>query len=386
MPGPDRRLGPRPLMFHLMLAMQPSRGRNSPDWFAAWRSWSGGWPNGTAEGDWPPIGELMPDAALVAGIAAYRRHPWRRDLTDPPAIWAEGGSRLLDYGPQGAPPLFIVPSLVNRAYVLDLLADHSMLRFLAAGGVRPLLLDWGFPDEAAGRFTLTDYVAGRLERAMTAVGGPVTLAGYCMGGLMAVAAAQRRPDLVKRLVLLATPWDFWTPDAEPARRLADLLPWLEHALTLGGQMPVDVLQLLFSLLEPGGVGAKYRDFGAQDQASPRARMFVAMEDWLNDGVPLSGPVAREVLSGWYGRNTPAAGAWRIAGAPVRPGDIRMPGFIAIPGRDRIVPPESALALEIAGAHTIRPRAGHIGMVAGSGARRALWEPLLAWLKEASPLC
>jgi poly(3-hydroxyalkanoate) synthetase len=324
---------------------------------------------------------LAADAELLAGIAAYRRHPFERQVTDPPAIWSEGGTRLLDYGGAGTPVVF-VPSLVNRAYVLDLDTDHSMLRFLAASGaVHPLLVDWGWPDEVARGFTLTDYIAGRLERAIAAVGEPVTLAGYCMGGLMAVAAAGRRPDLVRRLVLLATPWDFWAEGGDAARRLGASLPFLEPALALGA-LPVDALQMLFSLLEPGSVAAKYRDFGHQAQDSARAQMFVAIEDWLNDGVPLAAPVAREVISNWYGANGPTEGSWRVAGLKVSVPVL--PSFVAIPSRDRIVPPGSALALANAlpGAHVVRPRGGHVGMVAGSGARAGLWEELLAWLQEA----
>ena len=422
-PGPNRRRGPRPLLFHLAQAVlartldshtqqgspaqdgapstgqpqtgqpqtgrlplgQPQAGRpemdGSSDWPPAWTNWSGSWPGfaawtPAAAGADPPA--PMPDAALLAGIAAYRRHPFERRVADPPCVWAEGGSRLLDYGPAGAPPVLFVPSLVNRAYVLDLDERHSMLRFLAAGGVRPLLLDWGWPDAAARSFTLTDYIAGRLERALAAVGERVTLAGYCMGGLMAVAAAARRPDLVTRLVLLATPWDFWAENETAARRLGEWLPLLEPALGLG-VLPVDSLQVLFSLAEPGSVAAKYRAFGAQDQQGGRAERFVAIEDWLSDGVPLAAPVAREVIGGWYGANTPARGVWRCAGLEVRPPDL--PSFIAVPGRDRIVPPGSALALAAAmpGAVVMRPQAGHVGMVAGSGARTALWEPLLAWL-------
>jgi polyhydroxyalkanoate synthase len=326
---------------------------------------------------------MGPDPALLAGVAAYRRHPWHRQLEDPPAIWAEGATRLLDYGPPGAPPLLVVPSLVNRAYILDLLPGHSMLRFLAGQGVRPLLLDWGYPGEPERGFSLSDYIAGRLERALEAVGQPLTLAGYCMGGLMAVAAAQRRPDLVRRLALLATPWDFWADAPDQARGLATLLPALEPALGQTGTMPVDTLQTMFSLLDPGSVAAKYRDFGRQDQATPRARMFVAMEDWLNDGIPLAAPVARETLAGWYGRNSPASGEWRILGLPVEPAALRMPTFVATPGRDRIVPPASAqaLATAIQGATLHTPRAGHIGMVAGSTARDALWSPLARWLGE-----
>ena len=191
-------------------------------------------------------------------------------------------------------------------------------------------------------FSLSDYIAGRLDRALqascaltgtTAIG----LAGYCMGGLMAVAAAQARPERVSRLALLATPWDFWAAGAQQARDLAALLPMLEPGFAFGGTLPVDSLQTMFSLLDPGSVGAKYRDFGKQDQASPRARMFVALEDWLNDGIPLAAGVARETLGGWYGANSPAAGAWRVLGLPVDPAALRLPCFVAAPGRDRIVP-------------------------------------------------
>ena len=377
LPRPNHRLGPRPLLLHLMPATPPSGSSPSVS-----KTSSAGWP------DWiPPPGPeppaLLPDAALVAGIAAYRRHGWQRSLADPPVIWSEGGSRLLDYGPASAPPVLFVPSLVNRAHVLDLMDDHSMLRFLASGGVRPLLLDWGWPGTLERGFTLTDYIAGRLERALPAVSGPVTLAGYCMGGLLALAAALRRPDRVGRLALLATPWDFWSPDQAGARRLAHCLPWLEPAFAACGAMPVDALQMLFSLVEPGSVGAKYRDFASQDQQSARARRFVALEDWLNDGVPLAAPVARAVLGGWYGRNEPMAGTWRVAGAAVQPQALRMASFVAVPAHDRIVPPESALALAgvLPRAVVHRPAAGHIGMIAGARAQSELWEPLLAWLKS-----
>ena len=94
-----------------------------------------------------------------------------------------------------------------------------MLRFLAGAGLRPLLLDWGWPGEVERGFTLTDYMAGRLERALVAVGAPVVLAGYCMGGLLAMAAAQRRPEQVRALALLATPWDFHAADRAGAERL-----------------------------------------------------------------------------------------------------------------------------------------------------------------------
>lgn len=371
---------------HLMLATWPSG-----NWPAVWQNLSEFWQNSRLDPKtWPAdlpgaAPAFLPDADLLSGIAAYRRHPWQRDMAQPPAIWREGSSSLLDYGISGAAPVLFVPSLVNRAYVLDLMPDHSMMRFLAETGIRPLLLDWGFPGALERGFTLTDYIAGRLERALASVGEPVTLAGYCMGGLMSVACAQRRPDVVRRLVLIATPWNFHAADPSGAAQVAALLPALEPALTLGGALPIDALQMLFALLDPGSVGAKYRKFGRQDQANARARMFVAMEDWLNDGVPLAAAVARETLAGWYGANSPALGNWRIAGWPVQPERLRLPCWVAVPERDRIVPPESAkpLAACIEGATLHVPMSGHVGMVAGSAARQALWEPLTQWLRSSS---
>jgi poly(3-hydroxyalkanoate) synthetase len=351
-----------------------------------WQSWKAASPSANAAPPFDTAGP-SPDAALIAGIAAYRRHPWHRCMDDPPSLWQEGASRLLDFAPAGGTPVFVVPSLVNRAYILDLLPDHSMLRHLAAHGLRPLLLDWGTPGELERGFSLSDYIAGRLERALAvavahAGGAAMTMVGYCMGGLMAIAAAERQPHFVSRLALLAVPWDFWAADQKQAQSLAALLPMLEPTLALQGALSVDALQMLFSLLDPGSVGDKYRDFGRQDQSSARAQMFVALEDWLNDGVPLAAAVARETLAGWYGANTPAAGSWRVLGLPVTPSRLRLPCFVAAPARDRIVPPESAQALAnaIAGAELHLPAAGHIGMVAGSHAKSALWEPLAAWLR------
>jgi poly(3-hydroxyalkanoate) synthetase len=374
---------------------------------AGWPSWSAGWPiskAGRAEigriaaalaaGNHRPEAFraavlrrlLRADRALLAGIAAYRRHPFARDVEDPPAIWAEGESRVLDYAPgtSGAVALF-VPSLVNRAQVLDLMRGRSMMRFLAGQGVRPLLLDWGWPGPAERAFTLTDYIAGRLERALMALPGPVVLVGYCMGGLLALAAALRRPDRVRALGLLATPWDFHPgpAEAERARAAAALLPALEPALQATGTLPVDAIQALFAGLDPFGIPQKFRAFARIDPDSDRARQFVALEDWLNDGVPLAAPVAREALGGWYGANTPMRGAWRVAGAVVDPAALAMPAFCAIPHRDRIVPPDSAraLAARLHAPVLHEAASGHIGMAAGSGAEAALWRPLLAWLRS-----
>jgi poly(3-hydroxyalkanoate) synthetase len=149
------------------------------------------------------------------------------------------------------------------------------------------------------------------------------------------------------------------------------------------------LQSFFLALDPQGVIRKFERFGDLAPDDPRAALFVAVEDWLNDGVPVAGPVAQECLLRWYGANHPGRGRWRVGDVRVRPDRLRLPSFLALPTRDRIVPSPSAAALTALTARlpeptVIRPAAGHIGMVVGDRGPQELWAPLTAWLRRIAP--
>jgi polyhydroxyalkanoate synthase len=400
------RLGPRPLPLHLALANLTWVSSRSALPF--WRSGLPGWRPEAAE----PLSQLAAELAqveqpafdaavdrevrsrldrLFAGIDAYRRHPYQRAPDDLPVLWREGTTRLVDYrsaalAPE-APLLLVVPSLINRAYILDLLPERSLLRELAARGFGPLLVDWDRPGEVERGFSLTDYIAGRLERALDAVlaasDRPVIVVGYCMGGNLALALAARRARDLAGLVCLATPWDFHADRASQARLIGATTVSFEPLLQSLGELPVDAIQALFAGVDPLQVVRKFVAFAGSEPDSPRARLFVAVEDWLNDGVPLAAAVARECLAEWYGSNTTGRGEWRIAGQPVEPAAVDLPSLVVIPDHDRIVSPASALPLAatLPRAHSLRPAAGHIGMVVGSSAEARLYAPLADWLHQ-----
>jgi polyhydroxyalkanoate synthase len=326
--------------------------------------------------------------SFLAGIETYRGHPYRRHLAEPNCVWRMGAARLLDYSRPGAdgPTVLAVPSLVNRAYILDLTAHRSMMRSLARRGLRPLLLDWGAPGETELNYGLDEYVgtvlAGALSATKKAAGRPVVL-GYCMGGLLALALGILRPRDIRGLVLFATPWDFHRPDLTQARAIEAMRKPIEDAIDLWGGMPVDVLQACFAAIDPGGIERKFRVLAEMEPTSPRMRDFVALEDWLNDGVMLAGPVARETLFGWYVENRPARGTWTVKGKPIRPERYKGPALVLVPARDRIVPPSSALALAHAlpRAETVELDTGHIGMVTAALAPRQVYARLAAWLRK-----
>lgn len=331
---------------------------------------------------------------LLDGIEKYRHHPYRRSLADAPILWDEGTTRLRDYrtASRGGsrPRLLVIPSLVNRYHVLDLDTETSFLRWLGANGFDPFVIDWDAPGPLERGFSLSDYVIGRLQGALQAVrrepGGPIVAIGYCMGGNLALALALRRQKDFAALVCLATPWDFHTGNTDQARMMGRIGHCLEPMLQVLGELPVDILQSFFSGLDPFQVLRKFQHFATLDPDGTPARRFVALEDWLNDGISLAAPVARECLAGWYGENSPERLAWQIGGRVVDPGELSLPALNVIPSADRIVPPESSRALtrRFNRGDEMSQKVGHIGMMVGRNAAREVWEPIAGWIRQTLP--
>ena len=329
---------------------------------------------------------------FLAGIEKYRAHPFVRDLESPPPIWQIGPVQLQDFGatdPSGkaGKPVLIIPSLINRGYIMDLTSDRSFLRYMASRGLRPLFVDWGTPDQSQLAQTMDDCIAGTLSDILdvavqVAAGKPVPVMGYCMGGTLATGLAILEPEKFSGLILLAAPWDFHAGSSGPPQVLINNRPTIEKVISLAGCLPVDAIQTLFFALDPVLCWNKYRSFSDLDDGSKEAMLFVALEDWLNDGINMASEIARTCLFEWYGENSPAAGAWKVAGTDIDPAHINKPTLGVLPANDRIVPPASAAALvnAISGADRLDPLTGHIGMMVGGEACTEVWKPVADWIE------
>ena len=304
----------------------------------------------------------------LAGLEAYEKAPRPAGRPVRGAVALAGGAALRDYGGNGA-PVVLVPSLINPPDVLDLDEDVSLAEALAKSGRQVLLLDWG---EAKARSGLD--IGGHLERLLLplldAIGEPATLVGYCLGGTMAMAAAQMAP--VRRLVTLAAPWHFARYPDESRRSLQRLWDQSRAASERLGALPMEVMQAGFWALDPERTVRKFAEFADADPASDQARRFVTLEDWANEGEPLPLPAARELFEMLYRDDLPGSGRWTVGGAVIaeRP---PVPTLHLVAGEDRIVPPASAPE----GEQVVIP-SGHVGMIVGR-ARAELHRTLAEFL-------
>lgn len=308
----------------------------------------------------------------LTGLKKYQEA--QREAPPPlmPVVAEAQGAVLRDYGGSGPPVLFI-PSLINPPTVLDM-GERSLLRWLGERR-RVLLLDWGWPG-AERRLDVTGHVEEIALPLLAALGEHVDLVGYCLGGTMALAAAQLAP--VRSVATIAAPWHF---DGFPDQARADLAKLWQGAVptaTALGVLPMEVLQAAFWSLDPARTVAKFEAFAAMQ--GEEARTFVMLEDWANDGPPVAEAAAREMFERLFAADETGQEKWRVGGEIVDPANLPCPLLNIVSTSDRIVPAASA------------PRAGerlalaqgHVGMIVGSRARASLWEPLAAWLSRHSP--
>lgn len=311
-------------------------------------------------------------AAALAGLRAYQAAPREERAAIMPVAAQQGRARLLDYGGSGR-PLVMVPSLINSADVLDLLPQVSLLRWLSTQGVRPMLVDWGTPSADERDLDIAGHVETLLLPLLDAAGPDAALAGYCLGGTMALAAATIRPP--HALALIAAPWRFSGFPDKARSGLADLWAQAQPSAEAMGLLPLEVLQTAFWRLDPARTVEKFVAFGRSERGPEATRLFVALEDWANGGAPLTFAAGRELAESLFRDDASGHGLWRVGGRIVDPAALRCPVLDIVSSTDRIVPAASAAG--IGRRHLLTQ--GHVGMVVGGRREESLWRPLAQWL-------
>lgn len=273
----------------------------------------------------------------------------------------------------GTPTIVFVPSPINTPQVLDMDAECSLMGWLADSGLSSALVDWGQTAPGDAAETLDTLVTDRLLPLLAQLAGPVHLVGYCLGGLIAMAAACLTD--VRSLTLIATPWHFSGYDSQRRAELTRM--WAHHrpACQHMGLVPMEVMQHGFWTLSPDKLIEKYLNFGAMEPDSAPARRFVAVEDWANGGEPLPFALGAQLFERLYGDDITGTGQWSVGGVAINAHNIRGPVMEFASASDAIVP--LACSPDLPGREVLA--SGHVGMVVGSSAPKRLWPMLKQWI-------
>ena len=290
-------------------------------------------------------------------------------------------------GPDRRPvPVVVVPSMINRAYIVDLEPGRSLVEGLSERGHDVYLIDWGVPsaedaDEDVGYVLLTLLHRAVLRVCRHARSEQVHVFGYCMGGTLAAMWAALRPASVASLSVLAAPFRF----AEGGRFRDLVAPVdVDGVLDGDGLVPVSAMKPTFQLLDPMGNWSKFEGVEAAASDEEKLRRVMVRERWLEENVPMAGAFAKEFVDHTYQRDVLLDGGWTIRGEAVDLRRITCPTLVAVCDKDFITPRAAAEPLVGAVGGPVRLEVlptGHIGVVVGALGPKLFYPLLDRWFRE-----
>lgn len=325
---------------------------------------------------------------VIEGLAAYQKFAWERPATSAPVVFTDGSLRVTHHAAKGKAKagIIIIPSLINGNEILDLLPERSLVEFLCHHECDVFMIDWGNLRTDSDYSSFQKFLGEKLHRAVMKISHdhhkPLFAMGYCMGGLLLAGYEALHPNQFRGHIYVATPWDFSQKNPDDfgviihnwAREGLAKLACLDY-------MPMEWLQMMFAAVDPDLIARKYAAFAAMDPQSAEARLFVAVEDWVNGGQDLPAPLLFQAIKNWYVENNPTQGKWFLGKQKVQLKNFTTPSFVIVPQRDKIVPSFSARALyeNLKNAEILEPDCGHISMMIGRKAKHDVWQPLQDWI-------
>jgi polyhydroxyalkanoate synthase subunit PhaC len=294
-------------------------------------------------------------------------------------------------------PILLVFALINRPEIFDLRPGQSLVEDLLAAGFDVYLLDWGELDEEDGDMGLADFVCDELHWAVRETlydseQEELSLVGWCIGGTLVamylgLEAEDGEGSPVRNAMLLTTPIE--TGDSLYLRWVGGDhfdVDFIADSYTVIPGAGIDIANKLMKPVK--NLSTTYRQLwekvlaGEADRAS-----YQAMAKWVAANPPFPSQAFREWITWIYKENRLARGEVFLRGRRVDLAGIDQNLLVVTAGSDHIAPREGTeplldLVSSEDATHLARP-GGHIGLVAGSRAKRELWPSLVNWLEERS---
>ncbi len=292
-----------------------------------------------------------------------------------------GSTKLFHFGGKGV-PILLIPSHINKSFILDFSESQSFISKLKRYGLNPYLIDWSAPLEEEKKFGFEEYFNYRLKPVIDLVkvieGRKLIISGYCMGGLFAIAAAHLLPDFIEGVITLATPWNFHTPNflgypmskfyAASFKYLWMQLPYI----------PKQLIQLIFYFQSHQEINAKYIELG---KGNFDLNKFAYIENWASDGIDMSTPLFLECMEKFILLNQSYLNTWEVNGELIIPDLLAQKSFCAVAMKDKITPISSTIPLGMALRNcTLKSvDSGHLGMIISE--KHSIAPTIAEWVKS-----
>ncbi len=307
-------------------------------------------------------------------------------MTPSDVVFTENKWRLLRYRSDRVThsrPVLLVPSLINRHYVLDLLPGKSFAEYLAMRGWDVFCIDWGTPGPEDRYVTFDDVCDAALGRALRrtckiAGADRAHLLGYCLGGTLTTIHAAVHHERIASMCALAAPVRFDSEGMLEAWTRTKSFD-VRAIASATGNVPWQLMQSAFHMLRPTLGLSKTMHMIDRAWDDEFLDGFLALETWGNDNVSFPGECYVRYIEELYRADALRKGTFTLSGKPARLENVTCPLLVVSFEHDNIVPKEAASALvELAGSRVkehVHLPGGHVGAVVSRSASQRLWPVL-----------
>jgi polyhydroxyalkanoate synthase len=263
---------------------------------------------------------------------------------------------LIQYEPRSdvvlKEPMLILPAWIMKYYIMDLSPQNSLVKWLLEQGHTVFIVSWRNPNAEDRDIGLDDYFRQGAMAALDAVSTIVPdtkihLAGYCLGGTLALitaaALAGNGDDRLKSLTLLAAQGDF-TEAGEIKLFLRDSqIKYLESTMWAQGYLDSGQMAGAFKMLRSYEMlWSKMVNTYLKGQRTKMIDLMV----WNADATRLPYKMHSEYLKKLLLHNDFVEGRLTIEGKPVVPENIKLPVFAVGTEKDHVVPWISAFKIHL----------------------------------------
>ncbi|MGD6832663.1 alpha/beta fold hydrolase [Sutcliffiella halmapala] len=327
----------------------------------------------------------------------YNKLPYSDGVTRRHAIWKKNKATLWYYPAKEKKykvPLFLIYSLVNRPFILDLGHGRSSIEAFVQNGYDVYLLDFGIPGLEDRNLSIDDYVKEYIQRGVQralkhAQADEITVFGYCLGGTLAAIYCALAKEPIKNLILIVTPIDFeripffdsWIQALREERVSFD--KYIEEMGIIPGPKVEAGMRLLTSPI----YYSPYLSLLRKAQDREYVDKWIRFNTWTKGHIPLTAKTAIQINTDLVKENKLIRGNLEINEKNVDLAAIRANLLVVVTEGDRLVPKEQCLPILNAVTSPDKSceilQGGHTGTTVKDG---KLPDFLASWLPErSSPL-